>query len=202
MVVNSLTGGLIKKAVVPDSAETYCAPIVADIHNTGHKWILYGTGGENFGGHFYANLLDHLLLGDLSQSVVLASDSNKGFIAPAAIHKNSSLGYDIIIQSFGGLVTKIAGQTLSPAWTYQKQGTESSAQPVIGNFTGDLTPDILLVLYKRVAPSYTDFYQVMLDGNDGSVHFLDSLGSLHFASANAVDLNNDGRDEAFFPLVI
>ncbi|MDG2139216.1 MAG: T9SS type A sorting domain-containing protein [Flavobacteriales bacterium] len=198
MVVSALTGNLIVKAVVPDSSETYCSPIVADIQNTGKKWILYGTGGENYGGNFYAVVLDDLLLGDLTSSITLASDPNKGFIAPAAIHKTNSGAYDIVIQSFDGLVTKIAGQTFSPIWTYQMPGTESSAEPVIGNFTGDLTPDVLLVLFKGVVPSYNDYYQVMLDGNDGSVQFLDSLGAINFASANAVDLNNDGRDEGIY----
>ena len=200
IMISSLTGNLIVKAIVPDSSETYCSPIVHDIKNTGDQWILYGTGGEDLGGNFYAVLLDDLLLGDLSGSVVLASDLNKGFIAPAAIHKTNSGVYDIIIQSFDGLVTKISGQTFSSIWTYQRPGTESSAQPVIGNFTGDLIPDVLLVLFKGIAPSYNDYYQVMLDGNDGSVRFLDSLGSIHFASANAVDLNNDGRDEGVYSI--
>ena len=200
MVVSALTGNLIVKAVVPDSSEIYCSAIVADIQNTGSKWILYGTGGEHFGGNFYAVLLDDLLLGDLTGSIVLASDLNKGFVAPAAIHKTASGVYDIVIQSFDGLVTKINGQTFSPIWTYQKPGTESSAEPVIGNFTGDLTPDVLLVLFKGVAPSYNDYYQVMLDGNDGSVRFLDSLGAINFASANSVDLNNDGRDEGLYSI--
>ena len=99
------------------------------------------------------------------------------------------------------MVTKIDGQTFSPIWTFQKQGTESSAEPVIGNFTGDLTPDVLLVLFNGVAPAYNDYFQVMLDGSDGSVQFIDSLGAINFASANAVDLNNDGRDEGLFSIV-
>ena len=201
MIISSLTGDLIIKAVVPDSAETYCSPLVADIQNTGDLWVLYGTGGENYGGSFYAVLLDDLLLGDLSSSIILDSDPNKGFIAPAAIHLNSSGFYDFIIQSYDGLVTKIDGQTFTPIWTYQKPGTESSAEPVIGNFTGDLTPDVLLVLFNGVAPAYNDYFQVMLDGQDGTVKFIDSLGTINFPSANAVDLNNDGRDEGVFSIV-
>lgn len=200
MVVSALTGNLIVQAVVPDSAEIYCSPIVADIQNNGNKWILYGTGGENFGGHFYAALLSDLLLGDLTGSIILSSDLNKGFVAPAAIHKNITGAYDIVIQSFDGLVTKIAGATWTAIWTYQKPGTESSAEPVIGNFTGDLTPDILLVLFKGIAPSYSDYYQVMLNGEDGSVSFIDSLGAIDFASANAIDLDNDGRDEGIYSI--
>ncbi len=36
----------------------------------------------------------------------------------------------------------------------------------------------------------------MLDGADGSLKFIDSLGQINYSSGNAVDLNNDGRDEA------
>tara|TARA_B100001057_G_scaffold186400_2_gene187181 strand:- start:5035 stop:7977 length:2943 start_codon:yes stop_codon:yes gene_type:complete len=202
MIISSLTGNLIVKAVVPDSSETYCSPIVADIQNDGNQWILYGTGGENLGGCFYAVLLSDLLLGDISSSIVLDSDPNKGYIAPAAICQNTNNGiYDIIIQSYDGLVSKINGQNFSTIWTYQKSGTESSAEPVIGNFTGDLTPDVLLVLFNGVAPAYNDYFQVMLDGSDGSVQFIDSMGVINFASANAVDLNNDGRDEGIFSVV-
>ena len=200
MIINSLTGNLIVKAVVPDSAETYCSPLVADIKNTGNKWILYGTGGENLGGNFYTVPLSDLIQGDISGSIILATDTNKGFIAPASIHKNDSSIFDIIIQSFDGKVTKISGQSFTPLWTYQKTGTESSAEPVIGNFTGNLTPDILLILFKGVAPSYNDYYQVVLDGENGNVSFIDSLGSINFSSANAVDINNDGRDEGIFSI--
>ena len=200
LIVSSRTGNLISQAIVPDSAETYCSPIVADIQNDGNQWILYGTGGENLGGHFYAVLIDDLVQGDLSNSIVLASDLNKGFIAPASIYKTEADFYNIIIQSFDGLVTKIDGSTFSSLWTYNKLGTESSAAPVIGNFTGDLTPDVLLVLFNGVAPSYNNYYQVMLDGNDGSVQFIDSLGVINFSSANAIDLNNDGRDEGVFSI--
>ena len=200
MIISAQNGNIIQKAVVPDSSEIYCSPLVADIKNDGDQWVLYGTGGENYGGNFYAVLLSDLLLGDISSSIILDTDLNKGFIAPAAIHQTSSGSYDIIIQSYDGLITKIDGQTFSPIWTYQKSGTESSAEPVIGNFTGDLTPDILLVLFNGFAPAFNDYFQVMLDGQDGSVQFIDSLGDINFASANAVDLNNDGRDEGVFSI--
>ena len=196
MIISSLTGNLIVKSVVPDSAETYCSPIIADLQNNGEKWILYGTGGENIGGNFYAVKLNDLLLGDISASILLESDNDKGYIAPPSIYKSDLGHYNIIIQSFGGKITKISGQNFTQIWTFNLQGTESSAQPVIGNFTGDLTPDVFLILFNGIAPSYSDFFQVMLDGSDGTIKFIDSLGTINYASANAVDLNNDGRDEA------
>lgn len=201
MVISALTGDLIAQDTVPDGAETYCSPLVLDVQNNGNKWILYGTGGENFGGHFYMALLDDLINNNtLSGSIELAADPNKGFIAPASVYKKANGVYDIYIQSFDGKLTRIKGEGLNAIWTYQKPGTESSAAPTIGNFTGDMTPDVMLVLLKGIAPSYTDYYQVVLDGNTGEVTFIDSLGAIHFASGNAADLNNDGRDEAIFAI--
>jgi hypothetical protein len=195
MVVNGVTGGLIAKAVVPDSAETYCSPIVVDVQGNGTKWILFGTGGENLGGHFYACPLSDLVQSNsLSNSIVLATDNTKGFIAPASVAKANS-AYSIFIQSFGGTVTKINGFNWSAAWSTTIPGTESSAAPVLGKMNGDLATDAFVLLYKGIAPSYTDFYQVMLDGNTGAISFKDSLGVFSYPSANAVDLNNDGIDE-------
>jgi hypothetical protein len=199
MVISSLSGVLLAEALVPDGAETYCSPIVADIQNNGIQWILFGTGGENLGGHFYMAPLDELISSNtLENSITLASDSEKGFIAPASIYRKEDGSYDIFIHSFGGTFYKIKGQGGSLMWSYTKPSTESSAAPVIGNFTGDLTPDVALSLYKGIAPSYTDFYQIILDGSTGELKFMDSLGVIQYASGNAVDLNNDGRDEVLF----
>ena len=201
MVVSSLTGDLISMAVVPDSAETYCSPLVIDLQGDGTLWILYGTGGESMGGSFYAVPLSELLNNTLVNSVQLATHATRGFIAPAAVHKApTGNSYDVIIQGFGGTIYKVKGSTLTTTWSRTIIGAESSAEAVIGNFSGDLTPDVFLVMFKGTLTSYTDYYQIMLDGTDGSIQFMDSLGALHFASANAVDLNNDGRDEAIISL--
>jgi hypothetical protein len=202
MVISGSDGSLIAKGVVPDSAETYCSPILADIQNNGNKWILYGTGGENLGGSFWACPLNDLLINQtLSNSIQLVSSFNKGFIAPASLYQTNSGTYDILIQGFDGRVTKIIGNSWNVAWNFALPNTESSAAPVIGNFSGaDLTPDVYVSLFKGISPSYTDFYQVMLDGETGMMEFKDSLGNLGYTSGNAIDLNNDGRDEAIASL--
>ena len=196
MVVNSMNGQLLAKAVVPDSAETYCSALVADIQGNGTQWVLYGTGGETLGGSFWACQLSHLLNNTLAPSIPLMSDSQLGFVAPASLIKNPSGQYDIIIQSYGGKVAKVMGANWSTMWTYELPNTESSAEPVIGNFTGSVIPDIFLSLAKGTSSSYTDYYQVLLDGATGQEVLKDSIGVLQFASGNAIDLNNDGRDEA------
>lgn len=196
MVVNSMNGQLLAKAVVPDSAETYCSALVADIQGNGFQWVLYGTGGETLGGSFWACPLVALLNNSLAPSIPLMTDPQLGFVAPASLLKNPSGQYDIIIQSYGGKVAKIKGANWSTIWTYDLPNTESSAEPVIGNFTGSAVPDVFLSLAKGSSSSYTDYYQVLLDGATGQEVLKDSIGALQFASGNAVDLNNDGRDEA------
>jgi hypothetical protein len=197
MVINSQNGQLLAKAVVPDSAETYCSPLVADVQGNGIKWILFGTGGENLGGSFWACQLNDLLNNNsLANSIQLDTDSNKGFIAPAALSKSGNNGYDIIIQSFGGKIKKIKGANFGQTWQFQLPNTESSAEPVLGNFIGgDNIPDVLAILFKGIAPSYSDFYQVLIDGSTGQMTFKDSLGTFNYVSANAMDFDNNGRDE-------
>jgi hypothetical protein len=196
MIISSLDGEILANAQVLDGAETYCSPIVADIKNNGEQWILYGTGGEYFGGSFWAcPLQDFIANNSLMSSIQLLEDPLKGFVAPPSIHKTPQGHYDIVVQSFGGKISKIKGSDFSIIWEYYHPNTQSSAAPVLGSFTGDFTPDVFAVLYKGQVPSFTDYYQLMLDGATGEPIFIDSLGTIHYASANAVDLNNDGRDE-------
>lgn len=196
MLINALNGQKLSMAVVPDSAEIYCSPIVSDLQNNGQLWVLYGTGGETLPGHFYACPLSSLAQGNISNSIVLASDNTLGFVAPAAVCNGSNGSKKIFIQSYGGSIHCVDAANFSTLWSYTQPGTESSSQITLGNFTGNEAIDAFAVLYKGVAPSFTDYYQLMLDGETGNVAFIDSIGSLHFASANAFDYNNDGRDEA------
>lgn len=195
MVVNSMNGQLLAKAVVPDSAETYCSALVADVQGNGTQWVLYGTGGETLGGSFWVCPLSALLNNTLAPSISLMTDPQLGFVAPASLIKTPANQYDIIIQSYGGKVGKIKGANFGLLWTYDLPNTESSAEPVIGNFTGNSVPDVFLSLAKGTSSSYTDYYQVLLDGSTGQEVLKDSIGALQFASGNAIDLNNDGRDE-------
>jgi hypothetical protein len=197
MVLDAMTGNVLAKAVVPDSAEIYSSPVVSNLRGNGTLYVIYGTGGENLGGSMWvAELVNDLMNNDLSNSVALITNSSKGFIAPASVGNFSNDGnLDIIVQGYDGTISRFYGGNFSMKWSTTIPGTESSAAPAIGNFTGTLTPDVFCVLYKGVAPSYSDYYQVMLNGFNGAVTFKDSISSMHFASANAFDSNGDGRDE-------
>ena len=197
MVLSGATGAVLAMAPMPDSNEIYCSPVIADIQNNGNLQIVFGTGGENHAGSMWIAALSDLMNNSLINASELATNSTKGFVAPASLADFNNNGYlDIIVQSYAGTIMRFDGISLAQKWSVTIANSESSAAPVIGNFTGgDLTPDIFAVCNQGVAPSFFDHYQVMIDGETGNIVWMDSISDLHFASANAFDINNDGRDE-------
>ena len=203
MVLDGANGNVLAKAVMPDSNETYCSPIVADLKNNGILYVIFGTGGEHHGGSVWvAELANGLMNNDLTGSLALATHNATGFIAPVSVGDFTGSGYlDIIVQSFDGTIYRFDGSNFSQKWMVNIPNTESSAAPVIGNFHGgDLLPDVFAVTYKGTAPTYFDFYQIMINGTTGNVEWIDSIGDMHYASANAFDANDDGRDEVLVSL--
>ncbi|MBC7864268.1 MAG: T9SS type A sorting domain-containing protein [Bacteroidia bacterium] len=197
MVVDAMNGDVLAKAVVPDSAEIYCSPVVSELRGNGTLYVIFGTGGETLGGSMWvAELQNDLMNNDLSNAVAIRTNATKGFVAPPSIGNFSNDGnLDIIVQGYDGSISRYYGGNFSLKWSTTIPGCESSAAPCLGNFTGSITPDVFCVLYKGVAPSYSDYYQVMLNGANGSLTFKDSISFMHFTSANAFDSNGDGRDE-------
>ena len=194
MVLDAMTGSVLAKDTMPDGKETYCSPVVMDY--LGQSYIIYGSGGENDRGALWRVKLVDLMSNDISNSQMLASDPTLGFIAPSSLADMDSDGVvDIINQAYDGTIRCFNGVNGALMWEVLNPGTESSSGPTIGNFTGDNTPDVFNVVYAGAAPSFYEFYQVLIDGATGQVAWLDSLGAMHYGSSSAVDLNGDGRDE-------
>ncbi|HAA00845.1 MAG TPA: hypothetical protein DEP18_04850 [Flavobacteriales bacterium] len=196
MIISASDGALISMVEVPDGAETYCSPVVANLKGDGVLYVVFGTGGETLPGSLWVAPLLDVFNEDLSSAVALATHPTLGFVAPPTVARFSSAAHmDIVAHGYDGTLYRFKGSDYSLVWSKSFPGTETSASPVIGNFTGNLTPDVFGVLYKGVAPSYSDFYQVMLDGETGTLVYKDSLLSMHFAAPVAFDSNGDGRDE-------
>lgn len=196
MIISSVTGSQIARVEVPDGAETYCSPVVAELKGDGTLYVIFGTGGETLPGSLWVVELEDVKNEDLSNAVALATHPTLGFIAPVAVGRFTSGNHlDIIAHGYDGTIYRFSGLNFSQVWSHSFPGTETSAAPVIGNFTGNIVPDVFGVLYKGVAPSYSDFYQVMINGETGALVYKDSLLNMHFASSAAFDSNGDGRDE-------
>ena len=60
MIIDAISGNILKSAVVPDSNETYMSPLFFN------NKILFGTGGETIEGNLWIADFNDLLNEDLS----------------------------------------------------------------------------------------------------------------------------------------
>ena len=202
MILDGMNGSILKSAVVPDSNETYMSPIITPYDvGIGGK-ILFGTGGETIEGNLWIADLEDLLNEDLSNAAPLLSNSELGIIAPPSLtFLNNDQTLDIVVQSFDGKITAIDGSSLETMWQIDIPGTESAASPIIGNFTQeDHSPDVFATLYVGAESSYSDFYQILINGKTGEIEYMDSIGSFNFATPIAFDSNGNGKDEVLISI--
>ena len=203
MIIDGLTGAQYKTAVVPDSNETYLSPILVDLNGDGNQKIIFGSGGETIMGNIWVAELTELLDEDLSNATPLIPNSELGYLAPPSIADLNADGIlDIIIQGFDGQVSAINGIDLSLIWQYKIPNTESSASPIIGNFTNDDNSlDVFATIFSGTQSSYNDYYQVLINGVNGNELSKDSIGLIDFCSPIAFDSNLDGKDEVLISVI-
>ncbi len=198
MILDGYSGSILNNAVVPDSNETYMSPLYVDLDGDNNYNIIFGTGGETIQGNLWIADFNDLLTNDLSNSTSLLPNPELGMLAPPSIAKlNGDETYDIIAQNFDGKITAIDGEDFENIiWEVNIEGTESAASAIVGNFTNnDNNGDVFATLYVGGQSSYSDFYQVLIDGESGDIIYMDSIGSFNFATPICFDSNSNGKDE-------
>ncbi len=199
MIISSATGTMLASATVPDERESYMSPLVYQPYRNGETFVVFGTGGETVGGNLYIANMQEVLSGDLSDAIVLASDEDKGFIAPPTLADLTGDNiYDIVVNSFGGRVIAVDGRSHQTIFDTRVEGSETSASPTLGHFTEDDVPDIFATFGVGVAPSFSAFRHVMINGATGAIEWSEDSGLTQFGTANAVDINSDGTDEVLY----
>ena len=109
---------------------------------------------------------------------------------------------DIITQCFDGQVSAIDGNSFEILWQYKLENTESSASPILGKFSiEDNNLDVFATIFSGGQSSYSDYYQVLIDGETGNVLWNDSLGLVNFCTPIAFDSNVDGKDEVLISVI-
>jgi Secretion system C-terminal sorting domain len=196
LAISSADGSVIQQDTMPDGAETYFSPIVLDHDQDGFESIFFGSGGETLPGGFWeVDKLDFLNNG-LTNAVRILSDSGKGFIAVSSFADLTGDGiYDILIPHMNSKLSAIDGSDLSLLWEVFYPGTENYVSPVIGNFVGNAVPDIFSIFSYGPWPFYSHYKAVVVDGQSGQVVWSDSMSHYQLSSPNALDFDNDGRDE-------
>ncbi|MDH3711441.1 MAG: PQQ-like beta-propeller repeat protein [Cyclobacteriaceae bacterium] len=201
MMLNSKTGQIMAADTMPDGKESYMSPLCFSQPGSNELNIVFGTGGETISGNLYLARLSDLLDGKLSKAIVIATQNGHGFIAPPVLADISEDGrYDIIAISHGSTVFAIDGNDRQLLWKRSIDNTESSNSFAVGYFTSDNIPDFFTFVSEGQWPNSTRAFQVMLNGKNGQIAYLDSMGCVGFSSPVVYDLNRDGIDEAIFSL--
>lgn len=201
MVFDIKTGNIIAADTMPDGKESYMAPLCFAQPGSTDPVLIFGTGGETIDGHLYMASLSDLMKQELVHAKVVASEKGHGFIAPPVAADITGDGYlDIIAISHGSSVFAIDGKDQSVLWTQSIKNTECSNSFAVGYFTDDQVPDFFTFASKGQWPNSTGSVQVMFDGKDGRIAYLDSMGCTGYSSPVVYDLDKDGQDEAIISI--
>lgn len=157
--------------------------------------------GETVDGKLYLTTLSQLRAKKLSSAEIIATEKGHGFIAPATLADINKDGYiDIIAITHGSKAIAIDGKDHHTLWTRIFPGTECSNSFAPGYFTDDNIPDFFTFISKGAWPNSAGSVEVMLDGKNGNIAYMDSMGCTGFSSPVVYDLNADGRDEAIISI--
>ena len=201
MLLDTKTGNVIAADTMPDGKESYMTPLCFKQPGSNEMNIVFGTGGETIDGSLYISDLTHLKSKKLSAAKVVSTEKGHGFIAPATLADINNDNYiDIIAITHGSKALAINGKDHRMLWTRTFPGTECSNSFAAGYFTDDNVPDFFTFISKGQWPNSTGSVQVMLNGKNGNIEYMDSIGCTGFSTPVVYDLNNDGRDEALISI--
>ena len=201
MLFDSKNGNILAADTMPDGKETYMSPIAFQQPGHDEVVIIFGSGGETFSGHLYRTTLTDFMTMGLSKAIILAGEEGHGFIAPpVAADINNDGFYDIVAISHASTTFAIDGISNKVVWSKKIGGTESSNSFAVGQFTDDDIPDFFTFISKGEWPDNRGSIQIVFNGKDGTVEFMDSIGCTGFSSPVVYDFNKDGTDDAIISI--
>lgn len=164
LAIDGVTGNILGSDTMPDGNESYATPLIYNNH------IYFGSGGETVGGSFYKVSIANLLIGNIQQAKVIASNANKGFIAAPSI-----FGETMLIPCLDETIYAYDLNKDSLIFSFTIQGSEiySSISVIDSNF------------YFTSQKGKWPFYQgYSINQFDAQGNFLDSstFPTYHFAS--------------------
>ncbi|MEQ9290596.1 MAG: hypothetical protein RIG77_26940 [Cyclobacteriaceae bacterium] len=196
VTISSRDGSLISVALMPDGKETYMSPVLCYKETSGQIDVVFGTGGETVGGSLFVTKLSDVLKGDISNAIQLGASPDKGFIAPPVwVEITGDNILDIVANAVDGRMLAFDGESYQPIWETHMENTEAYSSIAVGHFTPDTIPDFFVSYAQGVWPDLDWAKQFMVNGSNGKIEFIDSLGYLQTISPVAAKLNPDGMDE-------
>ncbi len=200
MVLDPSNAEILAADTMPDGQETYMSPLYYQAAS-GQDWVIFGSGGETFGGSLYRVPLTDLMRNDISQAERLVSEQDHGYIGPPVLADlNGDKDLDILAVSHASTITAISGQNSSVLWEKRFPGFETSNSFGLGHFNSDQYVDVAITMSKGVWPKYSISRQLVLDGRNGAKIFDDSLGCFALSSPVVANLDRDRADEIILSL--
>lgn len=197
-VLSGATGGVLGVAPTPDRMETYMSPAVVQWVEEGPLEVVFGTGGETWGGAVWRTPLQSILDGDIDDAVPLLESPDRGAVAPPTLADlNGDCVPDTIAVTYAGLVAAIDGATDVILWQHHTENGESWGEPALGFFTGDGVPDVAVSFSIGVWPFYVASRHLVIDGASGDILWEDDFSTMSSGGHVTADLDGDGLDELF-----
>lgn len=197
-VLSTKDGSILAYAPMPDGKEIYMSIAANETPDGSDYEVIYGTGGETIGGNLYVTRLSDIMKGDISNSLMLDSSPNKGYIGPPAwVDITGDQVRDIIVNSVDGRLLAFNGVTKEKIWETVMPNTEAYTSIAPGYFNNDNTLDFFLSYAQGVWPELDWTRQYMVNGLNGEIEFEDSLGFYQTITPVVADFDEDGLDEAF-----
>ena len=199
VVISGADGAIMKVHVSPDSAEMYMAPVVYD-RADGTEWVIFGTGGETHAGAAYrapvASLLDDSF-GRRAERITTPGPT-KGVIAPATVVElTGDAELDIVISTFDGRLITLDGASGATLWE-QRHDAEESYHPAAVVRLADAKLGLFVSRGQGAFPRYVASTHRLFDAATGAVLYQSRDAFFPGGAPLAVDLTNDGVDEAVF----
>ena len=197
MILSGLDGAILSSAAIPEDRESYYAP---HIHTNRKKpSIVFGTGGETIDGKLWEVSLKRFLKGKMNKAKIITSDSVKGFILNSVMTDLTDNGkLDYIIAGMNAKIIAVDGRKRTTLWEQNFPGYECYVTPCLGQFVGDKTPDLFIILAKGTFPRYSAFKLIVIDGKTGEISWQEDSGFNQFSPGIAVDLDGNGIDEIIY----
>jgi outer membrane protein assembly factor BamB len=193
MILESKTGQMIAIDTMPDGLENYMSPVILNVQET--SYVLFGTGGETFGGNLYKVNLADLVHNNLKNSKLLVHNPDQGFIAPPTLADINHDGMlDIIVPAHNGTVYCIDGHSDTIRWKMEI-GLEANNMLAPGYFNEDDTLDFFGFFTAGAWPDNNGIVEFVLDGRNGNRVFKDSIGSTGFSSPISFQADSDLQSE-------
>ena len=200
-IIDASNGSVISVDSMPDGRETYMSPIVMPPGPSGERQVIFGSGGETFGGSLYLTNLTDLRNESLAASKELLTFEDHGFIAPPTIAEITGDDIaDMVVNWHGGSIIALDGSTHRVLWRVDIDGGETYVSPVPGEANSDDVPDFFTSFSLGKWPKYTHTVHLIIDGKDGSIMYQDTLGCASFSSAISYDFDQDGMSEFVYSL--